>query len=217
MIRIWGDIPKCLNQLNDIQIFGTTLEEHNETPEKVLQCASDFGITLNREKCHFGVNELELYGYKFTSDGLKPKPEKVRAVKECTPPRTREEVRSFLGMIGYLSKFIPQYAILIAPFRRLTGQGVVFTWGDEEDQAFRELKDSITNDDTIAYFDPKRPIIVRTVASFNEGMSAGPFQRTSKGLQPGHYISRSMTVCCRTKIQPDRERRISCEMDEKQI
>ena len=158
MIRIWGDIPKCLNQRDDILIGGATLEEHNETPEKVLQRVSDFGITLNREKCQFGVNELEFYGYKFTSDGLKPKPEKVLAVKECTLPRTREEVRSFLGMIGYLSKFIPQYAILIAPFRRLTGQEVVSTWGDEEDQAFRKLKDSITNDDTMADFDPKRPI-----------------------------------------------------------
>ena len=99
MFRIFGDIPKCLNQRDDILIGGTTLEDHNETLEKVLQRASDFGITLNREKCQFGVNELEFYGYKFTSNGLKPTPEKVRAVKECTPPRTREEVRSFLGMI----------------------------------------------------------------------------------------------------------------------
>ena len=193
MFRIFGDIPKCLNQRDDILIGGTTLEDHNETLEKVLQRASDFGITLNREKCQFGVNELEFYGYKFTSNGLKPTPEKVRAVKECTPPRTREEVRSFLGMIGYLSKFIPQYAILTAPLRRLTGQDVVFTWGHEEDQAFRKLKDSITNDDTMAYFDPKKPIVVRTEASFHEGLSAGLFQRTSKGLQPVHYISRSMT------------------------
>ena len=113
----FGDIPKCLNQRDEILIGGTTLEDHNETLEKVLQRASDFGITLNREKCQYGVNELEFYGYKFTSDGLKPTPEKVQAVKECTPPRTREEVRSFLGMIGYLSKFIPQYAILTAPLR----------------------------------------------------------------------------------------------------
>ena len=117
----------------------------------------------------------------------------MRAVKECKPPRNREEVRSFLGMIGYLSKFIPQYAILTAPLRRLTGQDVLFEWGHGEDQAFKRLKDSITNDDTMAYFDPKKPIVVRTEASFHEGLSAGLFQRTSKGLQPVHYISRSMT------------------------
>ena len=75
MFRIFGDIPKCLNQRDDILIGGTTLEEHNEILEKVLQRASDFGITLNREKCQFGVSELEFYGYKFTSNGLKPTPQ----------------------------------------------------------------------------------------------------------------------------------------------
>ena len=50
-----------------------------------------------------------------------------------------------------------------------------------------------TNDDTIAYFDPKKPIVVRTEASFHKGLSAGLFQRISKGLQHVHYISRSMT------------------------
>ena len=96
-------------------------------------------------------------------------------------------------MIGYLSKFIPRYAILTAPLRRLTGKEVPFSWGPEEEKAFKVLKDSITNDDTMAFFNPRKPIIVRTEASFHEGLSAGLFQNTSKGLQPVHYISRSMT------------------------
>ena len=215
MFRIFGDIPKCLNQPDDILIGGTTLVDHNEFLEKILQLASDFGITLNREKCQFGVNKLEFYSYKFTSDGLKSTPEKVRAVKECTPSRTREEIRSFLGMIGYLSKFIPQYAILTAPLRRLTGQDVVFTWGHEEDQAFRKLKDSITNDDTMAYFDPKKAIVVRTDASFHEGLSAGLLQRTSNGLQPVHYISRSMTFAEQRYSQTEKD--ALAERGEKQI
>ena len=74
MFRIFGDIPNCLNQRDDILIGGATLEDHNETLKKVLQRASDFGITLHREKCQFGVSELEFYGYKFTSGGLKPAP-----------------------------------------------------------------------------------------------------------------------------------------------
>ena len=72
MFRVFGDIPKCLNQRDDILIWGATLEEHNKTLEKVLQRTRDFGITLNREKCQFGVSELEFYGYKFTSSGHHP-------------------------------------------------------------------------------------------------------------------------------------------------
>ena len=193
MFRIFGDIPNCLNQRDDILIGGATLEDHNRTSEAVLQRANDFGITLNKEKCLFGVQDLEFYGYRFTNKGLKPTQEKVRAVKECKPPGSRDEVKSFLGMIGYLSKFIPRYAVLTAPLR-MTGQNVPFTWGPEEETAFQRLKDSITSEDTMAFFDPRKPIVVRTEASFHEGLSAGLFQRTAKGLQPVHYISRSMTA-----------------------
>ena len=72
MFRIFGDIPKCLNQRDDILIGGATLEDHNKTLETVLQRAKDYGVTFNKEKCQFGVSELEFYGYKFTSEGLKP-------------------------------------------------------------------------------------------------------------------------------------------------
>ena len=191
--RIFSDIPKCLNQRDDILIGGRNMAEHNETLEAVLQRAADYGITFNLEKCQFGVQEIEFYGYKFTDKGLKPTPDKVRAVSESEAPQSKEGVRSFLGMIGYLSKFIPRYSSLTAPLRELTHKDTKFHWGDKEIEAFNKLKASITNDDTIAYFDPKRPIIVRTEASYHEGLSAGLFQQTDKGIQPVHFISRTMT------------------------
>ena len=58
-------------------------------------------------------SEIEFYGQQFTKDGLKPSPEKVEAVK-ANPPESKEAVRSFLGMTGYLSKFIPRYSSLTA-------------------------------------------------------------------------------------------------------
>ena len=111
MYRIFGDIPNCLNQRDDILIGGVNMAEHNKTLREVLKRAKDFGITFNRDRCEFGVDELEFYGYKFTKEGLKPTHEKVKAVKEAKAPESKEAVRSFLGMIGYLSKFIPRYTL----------------------------------------------------------------------------------------------------------
>ena len=65
--------------------------------------------------------------------------------------------------------------------------------GSRRRRTFQKLKDSITSDDKMTFFDPRKPTVVRTEASFHEGLSAGLFQRTAKGLQPVHYISRSMT------------------------
>ena len=96
-------------------------------------------------------------------------------------------------MTGYLSKFIPRYALLTKPLRELTHKEAKFHWGREEDDAFEELKAKISSKDTKAFFNPKLPIMVRVEASYNEGLSAGLFQQSPKGWQPVHFISRTLT------------------------
>ncbi|CAC5384825.1 unnamed protein product [Mytilus coruscus] len=156
---------------DDILIGGVNTEEHNKALREALKRTKDFGITLNRDKCEFGVNELEFYGYKFTKDGLKPTHEKVRAVKEAKAPESNE-----------------------APhLEKLTHKDTQFRWGHEENSAFENLEDGITNESTMAFFNPMIPIVLRCEASFNEGLSSGLFQQTNKGLQPVHFIGRSMS------------------------
>ena len=166
--------------------------EHNKTLEAVLQRAANFGITFNPDMCQFGVEKIEFYEHKLTKDGLKPKPEKTRALKESSPPESKQAVRSFLGMTRYLSKFIPRYASLTVPLQKLTHKDTKFKWRAKENEAFEKLKASITSESTMAYFNPAKPIVVRTEASYHEGLSAGLFQETGSGLQPVHFISHTM-------------------------
>ena len=88
---------------------------------------------------------------------------------------------------------IPRYASLTKPLRELTHKEAKFHWGREEDDAFEELKANISSKDTMAFFNPKLPIMVRVEASYNEGLSAGLFQQSAKGWQPVHFISRTLT------------------------
>lgn len=98
-------------------------------------------------------------------------------------------------MTGYLSKFIPRYASLTTPLRKLTHKDTKFKRGAEENEAFEKLKASVPSESTMAYFNPARPIVVvRVEASFHEGLSAGLFQETGSGLQPVHFITRTMTT-----------------------
>ena len=85
---------------------------------------------------------------------------------------------------------------MAAQLNRLSGQDLPFTWGQEEEAAFQKLKDSITSDDTMVFFIPRKPItlITEATSSFHGGLSAVLFQRTGKGLQPHHYFSRPMTA-----------------------
>lgn len=96
------------------------------------QRAKGYGVTFNKEKCQFEQGEIEFFGHTFTKDGLKPFPEKVKAANECEQPKSKEEVRSFLGMAGYLDNFIEGYATKAAPLYQLTRKETKFRWGNKE-------------------------------------------------------------------------------------
>ena len=125
--------------------------------------------------------------------GLKPSPDKVKAIKECKAPQSKEEVRSFLGMAGYLDNFMPNYASIAPPLHRLTRKETKFHCGKEEHEAFQKIRENVSDEKTMAYFDPGRQIILRTEVSNNEGPSAALLQKTENGMQPVHYISRTLT------------------------
>ena len=108
------------------------MTEHNKTLRAVLQSAEDFGITFNREKCEFGVDQIDFYGYRFMKLWLKSTREKVKAVRDTKRPETKEAVKSFLGIVGYLSKFLDRYSSITAPLRKLTERKVKFEWGPDE-------------------------------------------------------------------------------------
>ena len=96
-------------------------------------------------------------------------------------------------MAGYLDNFIKNYATIAAPLYQLTRKETMFHWGKQEEVAFRKIQDNISSEKTMAFFDPSKPIILHTEASFNEGLSAALLQKTDKGIQLVHFISRTMT------------------------
>lgn len=77
---------------------------------------------------------------------------KVQAIKMFRPPNTVEEVRSFLGLVTYVSKFIPNLATVTEPLRKLTKKDTAFEWGDEQQSAFSHLKDQLSNPTTLGYY-----------------------------------------------------------------
>ncbi|KAL9972424.1 hypothetical protein ACROYT_G018723 [Oculina patagonica] len=101
MFRIFGNIPHCLNQRDDKLLGGRDQIEHRKVLKTGLKKARDHEITFNRERCEFGKDQIEFFGHVFTKDGLKPSPDRVRAIHECGMPENKEAVRSFLGMAGY--------------------------------------------------------------------------------------------------------------------
>ena len=158
MNEILARIPHVKSNRDDCLVGGRDWNEHNQTLDLVLTRLQDHGLTLRLEKCECGKEEIEFYGVRFTGEGIKPSKMKVEALKECGEPSSKEGVRSFLQMVGYMSRFISNFAQIAALLRQLTKSTSAFHWGSLEQEAFDSLKSSLTEQTVLAYFVSGRPM-----------------------------------------------------------
>lgn len=131
-----------VNVSDDILIFSKSLEDHHHHLRAALRRLAESGLTLHKAKCQFYLQEVEFFGYRFSSKGLQVGPAKVKAIQSAAVPQTATEVRSFLGMANYCGRFIPHLATLSEPLRNLTKKDVVWKWSTAEAKAFNDIKKS---------------------------------------------------------------------------
>ena len=117
------------NILDDVIVHTPTEEEHDKRFENVVRVLSSRGLTLNRDKCQFKMSHLEFMGHVLSARGIGPADVKVKAVVDASEPTNTAEVRSFLGLINFTARFIPDLVKVSAPFRQLTKSGEPFVWG----------------------------------------------------------------------------------------
>ena len=141
----------CLVYLDDVIIYSPTPQEHVHHVRLVLERLAVAGLTLKREKCHFGAPEVELLGYVVNPLGIRANPDKVRAISTMPPPTDAKGVRRFLGMCGYYRQTISRYAHIAEPLVGLTHKRTRFHWGHAQQVAFDTLKTHLISSPVMAY------------------------------------------------------------------
>ena len=144
------DIPGTRNLSDDVIVFRKDQQDHDIALEATFKRLHEKGVTLNREKCEFSKDQIAFYGLVFTDKGVKPDPPKIEAVQKISAPQNVSEVRSFLGMMKYCSRFIPDYATLCELLWRLTQKEMKWSWSSEQECAFQELKAKLTDSPVMA-------------------------------------------------------------------
>ena len=165
-----------------------------ERLDKLFDTIAKNGLKINLKKCIFGVQELSFAGLKLTNKGIIPDSSKVDAVTKAKVPTNVTEVRSFLGLVNYCSQFIPGYAELTEPLRKLTKKNTKFKWSNEHQHSFEKLKLALVNSKTTAYYIPDTETKVIVVASpirlgavLSQKQKTGEFRTVvyaSKALNP---------------------------------
>ena len=192
------------NISDDIIVHGPDQETHDQRLHEVMKRLRDGGLTLNPDKCQFNMDRLIFMGILLSEKGIGPTQDRVKAVVEAREPQNMSEIKSFLGLVGFSSRFIPQFATISEPLRKLTRKGVPFVFGGEQRKAFNVLKQSLTEAATLAYFDKNAPTQVIADAS-PVGLGAVLVQGPPGNMTPVCYASRSLTECERRYSQTERE------------
>ena len=178
--------------IDNILIYSETFEDHLKHLEDVFVRLEKANLCLNKKKCHFVKSEIEYLGHIVSPQGLKPNPEKVRAIQTLDPPTTIKGVRSFLGLSGYYRNFIPKYSSVAKSLFKLTRKNKKFVWDNDTQEAFDYLKQKLIEAPILGYPDITKPYSLYTDAS---DFSIGGIltQDTSEGEKVICYVSHQLT------------------------
>ena len=198
-------IPNISIYIDDILVTGETEANHLETLSLVLDRLEEAGLRLKKPKCEFMQESVDYLGHTISARGIQPTKEKVRAVAEAPTPKNLTQLRSFLGLVNYYGKFLPQLANTFAPLYSLLQKDTKWTWGKDQQDAFREAKQQLTSSCVLVHFDPTKELILACDAS-PYGIGAVLSHRLADGSdKPIAFASRSLADAEKKYSQLDKE------------
>ncbi|KAD3642317.1 hypothetical protein E3N88_31541 [Mikania micrantha] len=126
--------------IDDILVFSKSKDEHEDHLCTVLETLRKKKLYAKFSKCEFWLEQVAFLGHVVSAEGITMDPAKVEAITKWPRPTSVTEVRSFLGLAGYYRRFVEGLSILALPLTQLMRKGVKFTWNDERENCFEELK-----------------------------------------------------------------------------
>lgn len=205
MESIIAGLDGVIVYLDDAIVFGSNKEEHDRRLAALLKRFSDYNILLNERKCVYGVERLEFLGHQLSTSGIRPTENRLAIIQKFREPQNVSELRSFLGLVCYVGKFIPNLASKTEPLRYLLRSGVQFRWTPKESSAFDSIKTAISRIHHLGFFNPKDRTKLMTDAS-STGLGAILFQEDSQGRSRIiAYASKALTDLERKYFQTERE------------
>lgn len=168
--------------LDDIVIYSNTHKEHLVHLRRVLERLQLHGLRCATSKCQISTPEIEYLGHTITADGNQPQQRHLHQIQVATPPRTRKQLRSFLGLCNWLREYIPEFAAIATPLTDLLSQKTRWKWTEAAEEAFHKLKKALANPTPLSRPDPTRPFVLQTDASA-QGMGCVLYQEQQNGVR----------------------------------
>lgn len=181
----------CLVYLDDIIVFSTSLQEHITNLEKVFLRLRESNFKIQMDKSEFLKLETAYLGHVIGREGIKPNPDKIKAIQNYPVPKTAKQIKQFLGLLGYYRKFVADFAKITKPLTQCLKKNKSIILDANYITCFEKCKRLLTNDPILQYPDFSREFILTTDAS-NFAIGAILSQGPIGSDKPIAYASRTL-------------------------
>jgi hypothetical protein len=167
---VLNGLERVVNFIDDVLIYSSTLEQHVEDLGAVLQRLEEHDMRLAPKKVYLGVQRVRVLGHIVTPEGIKPDPDKVKALRDMPEPTDLSTLRSWLGLANYYRRFVRGMAKVVSPLTALTVQGAEFNITEDCRAAMRKVQHTLADHALMRYPDyeaaasGERPFILATDA-----------------------------------------------------
>ena len=189
---------ECVYKIvDDILVCAATEKELYDKVRTILQRCQEKNMKISKKKIQIGTH-VRFAGHIVSGDGVKADETKFAAIRDMKRPTTLTELRSFLGLAQQLAIGVPDLSHASQPLGLLLKKNTAFVWTPAQEKAFKTVKDIITSDRVVSFYDPNKLTLLLTDASRLYGLGFLLLQKTSLDSQK-HYLvhcnSRSLTDC----------------------
>ncbi|KAL0150485.1 hypothetical protein M9458_054302 [Cirrhinus mrigala] len=165
MDQILVGLPGVVCYLDDILVTGTDNESHLQNLDATLNRLKEYRLRVRKDKCEFFQSAVEYLGHVIDASGLHTSPSKVKAIVDAPTPKNVSQLRSFLGLLNYYGRFIPNIATLLKPLHKLLCHENSWRWSTECQETFKRAKETLLKSKALTHFDPALPIQLACDAS----------------------------------------------------
>ena len=165
MDQILEECQGCIGIADDITVHGRTKAEHNTCLQNLMWIAHKYDLVFNPQKTHMKAQAINFFGCLYDANGVHPDPGMVDALHTLLASTNVRELQEFLGLVTYLSPFIPGLSTLTAPLHELLKKDTDFTWSHTYNATFQHVKEAVVTNTTFKYFDPSLPVTIQVDTS----------------------------------------------------
>ena len=195
MDRLFVDFVKAgfvVVYIDDVSIISNSAAEHLDHVQRVLARIAENGIKLRIDKCTFATKRTNYLGFEVDGEGVEATEKYKDKVLNVPRPQRKEEIRTFVGMVQFLHKFIPNLTDDIGPLTNLLKKNVKWKWTDIEQRAFENIRAKIRDIAALHHPDFTKPFHIFTDAS-QKGLGGALCQERDGEYVPVYHCSRQFT------------------------